>query len=100
MTFNLLVEGYGFPVGFYPLTEDLLQWVPKIVAEESAWLQERELCDRIILDSVLNGFDTYNLIEDHSGKFLMTLKHNSELKEAVKKREPYINGIKHKEDLC
>lgn len=90
LTFSLVVEGHRFPVGFYPLTEERLQWVPEIVADEVAWLQERELCDRIILDREFNGFDTYNLIDDRSGKFLMPLKRNDKHNAVFVKREPSI----------
>ncbi|MHA1167494.1 MAG: transposase [Candidatus Hodarchaeales archaeon] len=96
LTFSLVVEGHRFPTGFYPLTKERLQWVPEIVAEEIKWLQERDLCDRIVLDRGFNDFDTYNKIDEQGNAFLMPLKKNSKLNNVFKDREPLINKRERK----
>ncbi|MHA1449269.1 MAG: hypothetical protein ACTSP4_07610, partial [Candidatus Hodarchaeales archaeon] len=60
------------------------------------WLQERGLCDRIVLDRGFNDFDTYNKIDEQGNAFLMPLKKNSKLNKVFEEREPSINKRERK----
>ena len=96
LTFSIVVEGHRFPTGFYPLTEERLQWVPELVEEEIAWLQKCGLCDRVLLDRGFNNFEIYNNIDEQGNKFLMPLTRNNKLNKAFDAREPSIGKRERK----
>ena len=96
LTFNLVVEGHRYPVGFYPLTQLQVAMLDNMIAKEIQWLKNHQLCDRVLFDRGFNGQNNYNKLDRAGTKFIMPIIENKKLQTGFAAFEPQIKKHQRK----